>query len=160
MTRPEIDSTIQLVTFAGSETSATTMSASTWFLLNNPDKMQRLKKELRDVFKRADEITVPSVSNLPFLEAVLKEAMRIHPPAAVALPRYVDRPVTIAGHQVPTGVSASCREIEIHRHALSIAGNGRAPSKDRLSSPLEFRRSSSFRARAMAARSRSQIRQR
>lgn len=109
MTRPEIDSTIQVLTFAGSETSATAISASTWFLLNDPHRMKRLKEEFQRAFKQADEITVPSVSKLPFLEAVLKEAMRIHPPAALSLPRYVDRPITIAGYQVPVGVMLPVR---------------------------------------------------
>ena len=105
MTRNEIESTADMLVIAGSETSAQTMSAATWFCLKNPKTMERLQQEVRSSFERADQIDVASVSKLPYLEAILKETMRLHPAGPLSVPRYVDRPVHIAGHFVPPGVS-------------------------------------------------------
>lgn len=106
MTRDEIDSTGAFLVLAGSETSATTCSSSTFFFLKNQDVYRRLKKEIRDAFPTADGITVPAAGKLPYLHAVITEALRLHPTGPVSVPRVVDRPgVKISGYEVPIGVS-------------------------------------------------------
>lgn len=106
ITRDEIDSTVALLILAGSDTSATTSCSSTWFLLKNPAAMARLQKEIRTTFQTVEEITIASVSKLPYLHAVLQEAMRLHPLGPVNVPRQVDRQGTIiCGHEIPVGVS-------------------------------------------------------
>lgn len=107
-TRDEIDSNITLVIFAGSETSASTCTSVTWFLLKNPATMKKLQKEIRGSFDVTEDITVSSVSPLPYLRAVIQEALRLHPPAPVAQPREVDRPgVVVYGQEIPIGVRIS-----------------------------------------------------
>lgn len=104
MSREEIDSTVTLLVLAGSETSSTTLTSATWFSLKNTKVMDRLRKEVRQAFKAMDEISVASVSDLPYLHAVLQEGLRMHPPGPVSVPRLVDRPgVEIAGIPVPQG---------------------------------------------------------
>lgn len=105
LTKDELDTQMQLLIFAGSETTATTVSAVTWFMLKNPEMMQRLQREIRDAFQTLEDINVASASKLPFLHAVIREALRVHPPAATSSPRYVDRPIIVAGYVVPPGVS-------------------------------------------------------
>lgn len=105
MTKDELDTQMQLLIFAGSQTSAATLSAVTWFMLKNPDMMQRLRREIRDAFQTYEEIDVGSVSKLEYLQAVIKEALRLHSPAATSSPRYTDRPITVDGRVIPAGVS-------------------------------------------------------
>lgn len=108
ITRDEIDSIVALLILAGSDTTATTSCSSTWFLLKNPAVMTRLRKEIRTAFKRVEDITIASVSKLPYLRAVILEAMRLHPLGPVNVPREVDREGTIiCGHEIPVGVSRS-----------------------------------------------------
>ena len=105
LTRAEIDSTVELLIIAGSETSATTMTSSTWFSLTNQHVWNNLKKEVRGAFSKYDDINVASASNLLYLHAVIQEAMRLHPLGPVSVPRLVDRPdVVISGRAVPMGV--------------------------------------------------------
>ncbi|KAL8736437.1 MAG: hypothetical protein Q9166_000229 [cf. Caloplaca sp. 2 TL-2023] len=104
MTRDEMDSNGSFLILAGSETSATTCSSSTFFFLKNRAVYERLKKEVRDAFKSADDITVQSAAKLPFLHAVITETLRLHPPGPVSVPRMVDRPgVVVDGYEVPVG---------------------------------------------------------
>ena len=106
MTREDINSTVTLLVLAGSETSATTMTSVTYYSLNHPRVFERLKKEIRDAFDHdPSSVTVSAVSELPYLHAVITEALRLHPTNPVSLPRELDRPVEICGIMVPPGVS-------------------------------------------------------
>jgi cytochrome P450 len=90
---------------AGSDSSSTAMSTVFYYLLKEPDVMRQLQGEIRSSFKLYDEITALSTTDLPFLVAVIREAMRIYPPLALALPRIVPHSGdTIDGHFVPAGV--------------------------------------------------------
>ncbi|KAI4127417.1 MAG: hypothetical protein LQ341_006792, partial [Variospora aurantia] len=66
---------------AGSETTATLLAGATYQLLQNPLMMRRAQSEVRGKFKNAEDITVRAVSTpglLPYLEAVLRETLRVH----------------------------------------------------------------------------------
>ena len=113
ITREEIDSTGAFLILAGSETSASTSCSSTWFLLKNPSAMKRLQEEIRGSFTSMAEITLASTAKLPYLHAVIQEALRLHPPAPLSVPREVDRPdAVVCGHLMPVGVSKKFPLIE------------------------------------------------
>ncbi|MCJ1453568.1 hypothetical protein MMC28_003915 [Mycoblastus sanguinarius] len=104
MTREEIDSTTTLFVLAGSETSAITLTAATYFSLKNPPMWERLQKEIRQEFKNPEDITVATVSNLQYMHAVFQETLRMHPTGPVSVPREVNRPdVEVCGMHVPQG---------------------------------------------------------
>ncbi|KAF5511195.1 Trichothecene C-15 hydroxylase [Colletotrichum siamense] len=95
-----------LLTTAGSETTATTLAATTYFLATHPEALQKLNDEVRSAFKSEDEIDVNSVQNLPYMLAVLKEAMRVHPAVAISLPRSTPRSgAQVAGEHIPGGTT-------------------------------------------------------
>ena len=104
MSRDQIYSNSTFLILAGSETSATTCTAATWFLVKNPPTLKKVQNEIRSNLKSMDEITVTSTSKLPYLHAVIQEALRIHPNGPISVPRLVDRPgVTVSGYQIPVG---------------------------------------------------------
>ncbi|KAL9599801.1 MAG: hypothetical protein Q9219_003587 [cf. Caloplaca sp. 3 TL-2023] len=104
ISRDEIDSNGALLILAGSETSATTCSASTFYILKNPAVYERLRAEIRGAFDSMDAITIPAAGKLTYLHAVITEALRLHPPGPVAVLRMVDRRgIVISGHEIPIG---------------------------------------------------------
>lgn len=106
MSRGEIDSTQTVLFGAGSETTATLLSGLTYYLLQNPRIMHRLNDEIRNTFKSQEDITILSVSKLPYLLAVLEETLRRYPPAPDAFSRLVPPDGdTVCGHWIPGGVS-------------------------------------------------------
>ncbi|KAI4859907.1 cytochrome P450 [Hypoxylon rubiginosum] len=93
---------------AGSETTSTTLSCCTYYLLRNPNIMNILKNEIRGAFNSSQTINDNSTKSLPYLNAVCLEAMRIYPPLPLALPRLVpEGGDTIDGHFVPAGVTVT-----------------------------------------------------
>jgi cytochrome P450 len=89
------------------------MSAITFYLLKSPRCHDILKKELRARFKSLSEIDITSTSQLPYLQAVIKEGMRIFPANSQGLPRKSPGTV-VDGHFVPEGVSIS-KSVELTR---------------------------------------------
>ena len=106
LSRPEMDTNFLMLTNAGSETTATTLSACTYYLLRNPHVLRRLKEEIRGSFESEKDITVAAANKLPYLTAVLTETLRIHAPAPISFPRFVTpEGAIINGRWVPGGVS-------------------------------------------------------
>lgn len=106
MSKEEITATFSILLVAGSETTATLLSAVTFYLLKNPRVMEILRKEIRTSFEKEEEITQISVNKLKYLFAVLEEGMRMHPPAPRGGPRVVPKGgAMIDGTWVPGGVS-------------------------------------------------------
>lgn len=78
------------------------------YLANNPEKLKVLATEVRDKFKTEEEISLDAVRHLPYLNAVISEALRLCPPVPWMLPRRV--PASggeVAGVWLPGGVSTS-----------------------------------------------------
>lgn len=54
----------------------------TWYLCNNPDKLQTLVKEIRQ-FEKFEDLDLNTMQALPYLNACLDESFRIYPPVPV-----------------------------------------------------------------------------
>lgn len=95
--------------FAGSDTTAIALRSIFYHLLKNPRCMQRLLKEIDDVTRKMDmdkPVTFEQANNMPYLQAVMNEALRIHPIIGQSLPRVVpEGGLQIEGHLIPKGVS-------------------------------------------------------
>ncbi|KAL2018184.1 hypothetical protein VTK56DRAFT_1157 [Thermocarpiscus australiensis] len=87
MTPGEIVENANVLIVAGSETTATLLSGTTFHLLRNPDKYEKLVKEIRSTFNREEEITLLGVNNLAYMNAVFEEGLRMYPPAPLTLSR-------------------------------------------------------------------------
>ena len=114
---------------AGSETTATAMSAASHFLLRTERASSALMKEVRERFDRYEDINAKACSELPYLHAVGLEALRIFPPLPVATPRIVENPSGdyVDGCWVPPGTVVS-----INPTAASL-------SEQNFTDPFEFR---------------------
>lgn len=96
---------------AGSETTSKLMNGATYLLLTHPEAMEKLRHEVRSTFKSTDEITVTSVSRLPYMLACLNEALRLYPPVPGDMVRVVrSGGGNIAGHFVPEGTMVECQQ--------------------------------------------------
>lgn len=133
LSKEGINSNATLLVLAGSETSATTLTSATYFALKNPPVMERLVREIRQVFQNQGEITIEAVSKLPYVHAVIQEALRLHPTSPISVPRQVDRPdVEVCGMHVPQGVGTclpeSLIEVPDRESRYELESHKRQPS--------------------------------
>ncbi|KAF5679249.1 cytochrome P-450 monooxygenase [Fusarium heterosporum] len=89
LTVREMHSNAELLMLAGSETTATLLSGCLYHLLTYPDKMNTLLNEIRGKFTSSDDLTLESLAELKYLNACLKEALRVFPPVPIGSPRVV-----------------------------------------------------------------------
>ncbi|XXG43190.1 hypothetical protein AAC387_Pa01g3285 [Persea americana] len=66
---------------AGSETSASTVEWAMAELQNNPKVMAKARAELIESIIKGKSIEESDISRLTYLQAVVKETFRLHPPA-------------------------------------------------------------------------------
>lgn len=92
---------------AGSSTTSHTAAFASFLLTRHPEAQSRLRKELTDAFSSVDDMDIRQTMDLPFLDGVIRETMRMYPMIPGPLERYLGRDVTMDGSQVPSGVIAS-----------------------------------------------------
>ena len=84
---------------AGSDTTAITLRSAIYYILRDSDVHARLRKEIQDA-----ALSVPvswkAVQSLPFLDAAIKESMRLHPAVGLPLERTIDE----RGLRLPNGL--------------------------------------------------------
>jgi len=69
---------VKLIDSCGaSDTTAIGLTFTLYFVLANPQIWERLKREIREKFKSAEDITGQSTEQLSFLSAVLQEGTRL-----------------------------------------------------------------------------------
>ncbi|KAL1564774.1 ferruginol synthase-like [Salvia divinorum] len=85
----------------GSDTTQSTVEWAMTELLANPVKMSNAKNELRRVIGENNQVEESDISRLPYLQALIKEALRLHPPGPFLIPRRADREVEIGGYIIP-----------------------------------------------------------
>jgi len=91
---------------AGSETTATFLAGTTYFLLKNPSALRHLSEEVRCAFSDPEMINSDSTQNLPYLLAVIEEGLRLFPAVAAGLQR-LSPGVEVDGYYVPKGTTVS-----------------------------------------------------
>uniref|UniRef100_A0ACD6AKG0 Uncharacterized protein n=1 Tax=Avena sativa TaxID=4498 RepID=A0ACD6AKG0_AVESA len=89
---------------AGSDTVSLTVEWAMAELLRNPSVMAKARAEIENALGGKETIDETDAANLPYLQAVVKEAMRLHPVAPILLPHLaVEDGVEIGGYTVPKG---------------------------------------------------------
>ena len=91
------------MSIAGGETVSTFLAAVTYFLLTETAAYDKLCTEIRDGFVSYSQINAQAAQQLPYLQAVINEGLRIYPPGSQGFPR-VSPGTSIDGCWVPKGV--------------------------------------------------------
>ncbi|KAI0010209.1 cytochrome P450 [Xylariaceae sp. FL0662B] len=91
---------------AGSDTTAISISATLYYMLKHPRVFRKLRDEVDGLEKPSDwaPITFLEAQSMPYLQAVIKEALRLHPAVGLPLERVVpEGGATISGRFFPEG---------------------------------------------------------
>src|SRR5262245_18840246 len=104
-----------LLTFlaAGHETTAKALTWTLYLIARAPLWQERILAEVRSVADGA--IAAPELERLPLTRAVLKEAMRLYPPAPV-MTRVAAEDIELGGHRLKAGTLILIPIFAVHRH--------------------------------------------
>jgi len=109
---------------AGADTTAIGISTVLGQLLTHPESYQEVQREIdeaavqirHDNAEALDHIPFRVASQLPFLNACIKEALRLHPSILWQLPRKVPaQGITVKGFYIPSSCTASISPIAQNR---------------------------------------------
>ncbi|WYZ42535.1 hypothetical protein EsH8_VI_000234 [Colletotrichum jinshuiense] len=89
LTFNELKSNSSILIIAGSETSATALSAITYYLCTHSSALGKLNSEVRNAFSTEDDIDMVSVQKLQYMQAVINEGLRMYPPVPTGIVRRV-----------------------------------------------------------------------
>ncbi|GJN33880.1 hypothetical protein PR202_gb22508 [Eleusine coracana subsp. coracana] len=88
------------------DTSAMTIEWAISELLKNPKLLAKATEELDNVIGRNRLVTETDLPHLPYIEAIVKETMRLHPPVPLLLPHLSREDTSVNGYAIPAGTIA------------------------------------------------------
>lgn len=113
----------RLLVIAGSDTTASTLTHVLYYIARDPTLATNLRAELAENNLRNDDsLTIISLAHLPFLNAIINEALRLHPPVPGGT--YRSSPpsgITVSGHFIPEGCVVLSPQYTIQRSPKAFA---------------------------------------
>lgn len=100
---------------AGTDTTWTTIEWAMSEILQNPEVMKRAQEELDQVVGMNRIVEETDLSKFRYLDATVKEVLRLHPAVPLLLPRRPSQSCTISGYMIPKGAKVLTNVWAIHR---------------------------------------------
>lgn len=116
---------IQDIFVAGTDTTSLTIEWALSELINHPHVLEKARLEIDAVVGKSRIVEEADIKNLPYLQAIVKETFRLHPPGPL-LTRESSTSEVVCGYNIPAKT----------RLFINIWAIGRDP--DQWKNPLEF----------------------
>ncbi|WMV48405.1 hypothetical protein MTR67_041790 [Solanum verrucosum] len=89
----------------GTNTSAATIIRAMTALIANPNAMKKVQAEIRESVGKKSIVNEDDVQTLPYFKAVIKETLRLYPPAPLLVPRETMENSILDGYEIkPTTI--------------------------------------------------------
>eukprot|EP01018_Ginkgo_biloba_P004905 Gb_34497 [translate_table: standard] len=115
----------------GTESSATLVEWDVSELLRKPEGFKKAAEEMKRVVGRERWIEEKDIPELPFLQAIVKETMRLHPVTPMLIPHLSTKECRIGGYDIPPNITVvlaiegSTIDVKGHDFELLPFGSGR-----------------------------------
>ena len=117
MTVPELRDNLLTFIVAGHETTALTLAWSLYLMAFDPAAQARARDEVVSVVGRGGTVGAGDLASLPFIRAVVDEALRLYPPAGM-ISRTAQSADTLCGRTIRPGDTVIVPIYALHRNAL------------------------------------------
>ncbi|KAI9116434.1 hypothetical protein K1719_012601 [Acacia pycnantha] len=100
MTLDNIKAVILDIFVAGTDTTSTTIVWAMSELMNHPEAMKEAQAEVRSVCGSEGRVDESELDQLKYVQAVIRETLRLHPPAVFLVPRENNVACEIDGYEI------------------------------------------------------------
>ncbi|XP_020419412.1 flavonoid 3',5'-hydroxylase [Prunus persica] len=99
----------------GSDTSSNTVEFALAEIMHKPEVMKKAQQELEAVVGKQNIVEESHIHKLPYLQAVMKETLRLHPALPLLVPHCPSETCTVGGYTIPKGSRIFVNVWAIHR---------------------------------------------
>jgi cytochrome P450 len=99
----------------GSDTSPNAIEFAFAEVMNKPEVMRKAQDELDRVVGKDNIVEESHIHKLPYLHAIMKESLRLHPVLPLLIPHCPSETCTIGGFSVPKGARVFINVWAVHR---------------------------------------------
>jgi cytochrome P450 len=102
------ESVVQII--AGSDTSATAIRSTMLFIMTNPQVYARFQAEIDERVAAgliSSPITDAEAKSFPYLQAIIREGIRMWPPATGLIPKVSKKDEIVCGMRIPAGTNVA-----------------------------------------------------
>ncbi|KAK9101546.1 hypothetical protein Scep_024976 [Stephania cephalantha] len=103
----------------GTESSTVTIEWAMSELMKKPEILKKAQEELDKVIGKERWVEEKDMQNLPYIQAITKETMRMHPVAPLLVPRLAREHVKISDYDIPVGTQVIVNVWAIGRDPMS-----------------------------------------
>lgn len=86
----------------GSDTTATGLEWTMTELMRKPRIMKKVQEEIRTIIGVKSKIEAEDIQKMEYMQCVIKESLRLHPPVPLLVPRETTTDVEIEGYHIPS----------------------------------------------------------
>lgn len=106
---------MQAIQRAGLDTTSGTLTWSLTLLLNDPKALKIAQDEIDEHFGRDRPVEESDMKKLVYLEAIIKETLRLYPAAPISVPHESMEDCVVSGYNIPKGTRLLVNLWKMHR---------------------------------------------
>ncbi|KAL7243292.1 hypothetical protein ACSBR1_015655 [Camellia fascicularis] len=117
-TAGKISNGLKDMVVGGTDTTINSVEAAMAEMMNKPQVMQKLQLELDTIVGKDHLVEESHIPKLPYLHAIMKETLRLHPVLPLLIPHSPSETCTTGGYTIPKGTRILFNVWAIHRDPL------------------------------------------
>ncbi|KAF8364713.1 hypothetical protein HHK36_033313 [Tetracentron sinense] len=110
-----IKSIIQSIIYATMDTTSVSIEWALSELLSNPQVLGKAQEEIDTKIGTERRVEESDLEQLPYLQAIVKETLRLHPPGPLLVPHESTEDCVVSGFKIPAGTRLIVNAWKIHR---------------------------------------------
>ena len=125
LSRREVESEALVTLFGGTDTTSTGLRNTIFFLSTNPSAYRSLQVEIDDSVKTAARpiIADDHAKSLPYLQACIKEGLRLWPPSMGLMGKVSDQDDAVCGIKLPAGTQVGWAALAVMKDRTVFGQN-------------------------------------
>ncbi|XP_060970910.1 cytochrome P450 CYP82J17-like [Cannabis sativa] len=110
-----IKATVSTLIIAGSDTTSLSLVWTLALLVNNRQVLKHAQEEIDRIVGKERWVEDYDIKNLVYLQAIVKETLRLYPPGPLSVPHEAWEDCTVCGYSVPKGTRLFVNVWKLHR---------------------------------------------